>query len=520
MPTQLQQRLQQIQNSPVAATLISLQCGIEKEGLRVGLGGRISHTDHPATLGSTLTHGSITTDYSEALLEYITPVFQAPEPALEYMQQLHSFSAAHLQNLGEYVWPASMPCYLDGEADIRIADFGSSNIGKLKHTYRVGLAWRYGKIMQSIAGLHFNFSPTDDFWPAYQQLMGDEQSPCDFRSSQYFGLIRNFRRHSWVLLYLFGASPALDASFVKGREVDLEQGPGDSLIGPYATSLRMSDLGYNNKVQSVLSLCFNDLDAYAKSLEHAISTSLTQYEKLGVKVDGEYRQLNTNLLQIENEYYSDIRPKRVARSGQKPVHALKEAGVEYVEVRNIDLNPFLPLGIDAPQSHFINVFLAWCLFADSPIISQQECDAIGENQALVVRQGRKPGLMLQTCEGQQSLEQLGLSMMANLRQVAQVMPNVDAIMEALEAMEQRLSDASLTPSAQVLAAMQAKNLSHQQLAFELAQQHQAYHLQQPLTLERRQQLNDEAGASIAAQARIEAEQSQGFDDFLAAYLSQ
>ncbi|HCH32565.1 MAG TPA: glutamate--cysteine ligase [Oceanospirillaceae bacterium] len=520
MPTQLQQRLKQIQQSPVAATLASLQCGIEKEGLRVGLGGRISHADHPATLGSALTHGSITTDYSEALLEYITPVFAAPEPALDYMQQLHSYSASHLQTVGEYVWPASMPCYLDGEADIRIAEFGSSNIGKLKHTYRVGLAWRYGKIMQSIAGLHFNFSPTDDFWPAYQQLLGDQQSLCDFRSSQYFGLIRNFRRHSWVLLYLFGASPALDASFVKGRDIDLEKGPGDSLVGPYATSLRMSDLGYSNKVQSVLSLCFNDLDNYAKSLEHAISTSLSQYEKLGVKVDGEYRQLNTNLLQIENEYYSDIRPKRVARSGQKPVHALKESGVEYVEVRNIDLNPFLPLGIDAEQSQFINAFLVWCLVAQSPIINEQECDMISNNQSTVVRRGRQPDLMLQTCEGEQSLKSMGLSIIDNLRQVAAIMPNAEAVTASLETMEKRLEDADLTPSAQVLAAMSNKTLSHQQLAFELAQQHQDYHLQQPLSLARRQQLHDEAKDSSAAQQRIEAEQTEGFDDFLAAYLAQ
>ena len=520
MPAYLQQHLQQVKQSPVAITLKSLQCGIEKEGLRVDLSGRVSHKDHPLSLGSSLTHGSITTDYSEALLEYITPVFQSPTAALDFMQQLHSYSASKLQGLGEYVWPASMPCYLDGEGDIRIADFGSSNTGKLKHTYRVGLAWRYGKIMQSIAGLHFNFSPQDNFWPAYQQLLSDEQSLCDFKSSQYFGLIRNFRRHSWVLLYLFGASPALDASFVKGRDVDLEQGPGGCLIGPYATSLRMSDLGYNNKVQSVLSLCFNDLDKYSKSLEHAISTPLTQYEKLGVKVDGEYRQLNANLLQIENEYYSDIRPKRVARPGQKPVHALKESGVEYVEVRNIDLNPFLPLGIDAQQSQFINAFLTWCLFSESPVISDQECELIGINQAIVVRQGRKPGLKIQTCSGEKGLQALGLDMMVNLRIVADVMPDKDDVLAAIDVMEARLKDSSLTPSAQVLAAMEQGNLSHQELSFELAQKHQAHHLQQTLSLQRRQELSEQVSESIANQERIEAEQKEPFDDFLATYMSQ
>ena len=520
MPTHLQQRLQQVQHSPVANTLTSLQCGIEKEGLRVGLSGRVSHEDHPKTLGSSLTHGSITTDYSEALLEYITPVFQGPKAALDYMQELHSFSASQLQNIGEYVWPASMPCYLNGEDDIRIANFGSSNTGKLKHTYRVGLAWRYGKIMQSIAGLHFNFSPQDSFWPAYQKELGDEQTLCDFRSSQYFGLIRNFRRHSWVLLYLFGASPALDASFVKGREIDLIKGPDDSLIGPYATSLRMSDLGYNNKVQSVLSLCFNDLEKYSKSLEHAISTPLTQYEKLGVKVDGHYRQLNANLLQIENEYYSDIRPKRVARSGQKPVHALKEGGVEYVEVRNIDLNPFLPVGIDEAQSHFINVFLMWCLLEQSPTITDQECELIGLNQAVVVRQGRKPELELETCSGFVKLQDLGLNIIENLRQVASVMPEKAKVLAAIDTMEERINDASLTPSAQVLAAMEQGGLSHQELSFNLAKQHQTYHLQQSLCLERRQEMSAQVDESLDNQERIEAEQTEPFDEFLAAYLAQ
>ncbi|MGY8840475.1 MAG: glutamate--cysteine ligase [Pseudomonadales bacterium] len=520
MPTYLQQRLQQVKNSPVAKTLGSLQCGIEKEGLRVGVSGRVSHKDHPKSLGSSLTHGSITTDYSEALLEYITPVFQSPVAALDFMQELHSFSASQLHDIGEYVWPASMPCYLDGEEDIRIANFGSSNTGKLKHTYRVGLAWRYGKIMQSIAGLHFNFSPQDNFWPAYQQLLSDEQSLCDFQSSQYFSLIRNFRRHSWVLLYLFGASPALDASFVNGRDIDLEQGPDGCLVGPYATSLRMSDLGYNNKVQSVLNLCFNDLDNYAKSLEHAISTPLSKYENLGVKVDGGYRQLNANLLQIENEYYSDIRPKRVTRPGQKPVHALKEGGVEYVEVRNIDLNPFLPLGIDAQQSQFINAFLTWCLFSQSPVISDQECEVIGINQAVVVRQGRKPGLMLQTCGGEKSLQSLGLDIITNLRLVADVMPEKEHVLAAISTMEARLKDASLTPSAQVLAAMEQGNLSHHQLSFELAQKHQAYHLQQSLSLQRRQELSEQVSESIVNQERIEAEQTEPFDDFLAAYLAQ
>ncbi|MDP6969799.1 MAG: glutamate--cysteine ligase [Gammaproteobacteria bacterium] len=509
-----------LHGTPVAQALRHLQCGIEKEGLRLDHKGRIALTDHPQALGSALTHGSITTDYSEALQEFITPVFSQPEAAISHMQQLHSFNARVLADQQEYLWPASMPGYLAGEDDIRIAEYGRSNTGKLKHIYRVGLAWRYGKIMQCIAGMHYNFSPQEDFWQAYQAYLGDTGCPKEFHSSHYFALIRNFRRHSWLLLYLFGASPALDASFVGGRDVGLQAGPGDSLIGPYATSLRMSDLGYNNNVQSTLNVCFNDLPSYAKSLAHAITTPLDQYEKIGVKVAGVYRQLNANLLQIENEFYSDIRPKRVARAGQKPVHALFEGGVEYVEVRNLDLNPFLPLGMDAQQGHFINVFLVWCLLKDSPIIADQECDWIIDNQAKMVREGRRPDLMLHSARGQISMHTWGTEILAELREVALLMPDPQACISAINTLAERLADSSLTPSAQVLSAMQEGGMSYQQLIMQLAQQHQQYHLQQPLPADTLRQMQVDAQQSWLDQAQLEAEQTDTFDDFLAAYLAQ
>ena len=512
--------LESIQGTPVAAALQQLQCGIEKEGLRVNNAGRIAQTDHPRTLGSALTHGSITTDYSEALLEFITPVFDEPEQAIAFMQRLHSFNAHALDAPDECLWPGSMPCQLAGEDDIRIGEYGSSNTGKLKHIYRVGLANRYGKIMQCIAGMHYNFSPQEGFWQAYQAHMGDTGCPKDFHSRHYFGLIRNFRRHSWLLLYLFGASPALDASFVAGRDVGLESDGDGSLIGPYATSLRMSDLGYSNKVQSVLNVCFNDLDNYAKSLEHAISTPLEQYEKIGVKVDGEYRQLNANLLQIENEYYSDIRPKRVARSGQKPVHALFEGGVEYVEVRNLDLNPLLPLGMDAEQAHFVNLFLVWCLLKDSPNISDDECVWISQNQAKVVREGRKPGLELAHQSGMISVPAWGTEVLAEMAQLADLMPNPHACKLALATMQERLNDASKTPSAQVLAAMEAHGLSYQQLIMQLAQEHQQVHMDTPIGGEMLLQMQAHAQQSLLDQEQLEAAQTEEFDDFLAAYLQQ
>src|SRR5690606_853431 len=124
---------------------------------------------------------------------------------------------------GEYLWSPSMPCPLPDEADIPIAEYGSSNIGRLKHVYRQGLALRYGKTMQCIAGIHYNFSLPEALWPLLQQAEGDHSARQDYQSARYIGLIRNFRRYSWLLMYLFGASPALDAGFLRGRAQGLEQ---------------------------------------------------------------------------------------------------------------------------------------------------------------------------------------------------------------------------------------------------------------------------------------------------------
>ena len=282
----------------------------------------------------------------------------------------------------------------------------------------------------------------------------------------------------------------------------------------------MSDLGYSNKVQSVLNVCFNDLPNYAKSLEHAISTPLDQYEKLGVKVDGEYRQLNANLLQIENEFYSDIRPKRVARSGQKPVHALFEGGVEYVEVRNLDLNPFLPVGMDVQQAHFVNVFLVWCLLKGSPIIGDDECETISANQVAAVREGRKPGLNLQRCSGPVSLQAWGNDILSELREVAAFMPNAEACLDAISVMAERVADANKTPSAQVLAAMQERGVSYVELIMQLAQQHQQYHLDTDMDADLLSQMQAHAQQSLLDQDQLEAEQQDSFDEFLANYLAQ
>jgi len=510
-----------LQQAGHAELLKGILHGIEKEGLRVDANGQLAQSDHPASLGSTLTHSSITTDYSEALLEFITPVFEQSEDALGFLADLHRFTYSKLGD--EELWCGSMPCYLPDANAIPIARYGNSNIGQMKHIYRVGLENRYGKIMQAIAGIHYNFSLPEALWPLYQQWSGDSSDLQQFRSASYFKLIRNFRRDSWLLLYLFGASPALSRSFMQDQPHQLQQLGADTLYLPYATSLRMSDLGYSNKAQASLNICFNHLETYAATLQRAIQTPYADYQKLGIKVDGKYRQLNDNVLQIENEYYSDIRPKRVAESGEKPVHALQARGVEYIEVRNTDINPFLPLGIDEQQADFLDLFLLSCLFRSDHDISDEECTLINDNHDRVVTRGREPGLTLRNLEGEYSLAEWAEHILQRCDKLAELLDQNDnsgRYKAAIAAQRSKVANPELTPSAQVLATLKRDNISHDELILRESRRHRTALMTTPLSDEQQQAMEQQARDSHTAQQAIEAADNTDFDSFLADYLAQ
>lgn len=521
MSAALQKQLGQLVRNGQAALLKGILHGIEKEGLRVDAQGHLSQAEHPRALGAALTHSYITTDYSEALLEYITPVFKRSGDALSFLADLHRFGYGPLGD--ELIWCTSMPCDIPDEESIPIARYGSSNVGQLKHVYRTGLKHRYGKMMQTIAGIHYNFSLPEALWPALQALQQNRDSLQDFRSEQYFRLIRNFRRYGWVLLYLFGASPALCSSFLKGRDHQLETLGEDTLYLPYATSLRMSDLGYSNKAQSSLGICFNHLQTYTASLHRAIHTPYERYDAIGLKVDGEYRQLNTSILQIENEYYSDIRPKRVAHSGEKPLHALHTRGVEYVEIRNTDINPLLPLGIDQQQADFMDAFLVTCLLAGDELIDDDECERISENLKRVVTRGREPGLTLQCNDSERSLAQWGQDILDMVSQTAAVLDKNEhgnTFSDAVAAQRLKLDDPALTPSAQILTLLQQQKISHSEFSLAQSLAHRETLLQTPLSEKRQAYFSELTGSSLNDQARIEAEDSLDFDHYLADYLAQ
>ncbi|MCF7981385.1 MAG: glutamate--cysteine ligase [Pseudomonadales bacterium] len=521
MATIFEQRLDLVSTTEYHSQFSQINRGIEKEGLRTTAQGGLAQTPHPLKLGSALTHPCITTDYSEALLEFITPVFTTPEKTIDYLSDIHRYCYSQLNQ--EFIWATSMPCFLGGEEAIPIARYGSSNIGMLKHVYRIGLAHRYGKMMQTIAGIHYNFSLPETFWAHFQQSLKENDDLQTFQTDQYFALIRNFRRYSWLILYLFGASPALCPSFLQGRNHRLENLTGNTLYAPYGTSLRMGDLGYQNNAQQHLHVCYNSLDDYVSTLGQAIHTPHADYERIGVKGNGQYRQLNTNVLQIENEYYSDIRPKRVTPSGQKPLHELSENGVQYIEVRNIDINPFLPAGIDSTQARFLDCFLLYCLLEESPYASDEECLSLNHNKSLVINRGREPDLMLNRWNNKpQKLTEWGNELFGKLSAIAAVMDHSvadNSFSSAVAQQHKKLTNPDATPSARIIKTLQDQNISFFEFALQQTKVHGEYFKAHPLPASESDGFQKMAQDSHKQQSEIEASDNLSFDEYLRQYMA-
>ena len=492
------------------ATLGSLRRGIEKESLRVRPDGKLAITPHPAPLGSALTHPSVTTDFSESQLELITGVHPTPEACIAEIAEIHQVVYRAIGD--ELLWASSMPCQLPADDAIPIGRYGTSNVGRSKSIYRKGLSYRYGRRMQTISGIHYNFS-----------------LPDAVSNDTYFALIRNFRRHSWLLLYLFGASPAVCSSFVAGRDHELQTLSADTLYLPYATSLRMGRLGYQSDAQSKLQVSYNCLDSYAESLHEAMTQPYPPYQKYGIRQGDDYHQLATSLLQIENEFYGTIRPKRRIRPGERPLHALRDRGVEYVEVRLMDLDPFEAVGIDAATMRLLDVFLLHCLLCDSPPDNPRELAAVVSNQQRVASRGREPGLQLTRGNAEVLMFDWASEILAECEPIAAALDAavaggaatlVNAYTNVLAGAVATLHDPELTPSAQVLQSM-TRDFDNSHVRFALTQSvlHRDAIWKLPFSKEIAERYGRLAEGSLVKQRQIEAADSISFEAYLERYLS-
>lgn len=524
MSSQLQKQLQALSRPDLAGIINEIQRGIEKESLRIDPDGRLAQTPHPAGLGSALTHSYITTDYSEALLEFITPVSTSIERSLTTLEDVQSFVYQHLGD--ELLWAASMPCIVAGDEGIPVARYGSSNTARMKTVYRYGLGHRYGRMMQAIAGIHYNFSMPRAYWEWSWRAAGGEGEISDYISDRYLGLIRNFRRYSWLLIYLYGASPAVCASFLRGRDhhgLQPFDEQGRSLYLPFGTALRMGDLGYNSSAQKNLNVCYNSLDRYVETLRSAILKPHPAYRDIGAGQGSDYQQLNDSLLQIENEFYSPIRPKRVARPGETALNALRRGGIEYVEVRCVDVSPFSPVGLDAEQVRFLDTFLLYCLLEESPDCGDAEQAMQAANLEAVVNRGRQPGLLLQTCSGERPLAQWAAELLAAMQPVAALQDTACSCSlygASLQSQNSKVADPELTPSARILREMREQDLPFFRLAMNYSLRWADHFRSRPLAPETQSAFEEEVRRSIAAQREIEAADNISFEQYLRNYYAQ
>ncbi len=506
----------------LASKLKNIRHGIEREALRVNENGGIAQTNHPSALGSSLTHDFITTDFSESLLEFITPPDSSVKTSIAQLIDIHKFTYQSIDN--EYLWPLSMPCFIDSETNIPIAQYGTSNIAKMKEVYRTGLHHRYGSMMQVIAGVHFNFSLPETFWQLWCERHGQVWDK-DTQSEHYFSLIRNFKRLAWVIPYLFGASPALCSSFISHRDTPhafQKVGKG-TLYLPYATSLRMSDLGYTSSAQSSLSICHNDLRTYVNSVRSAMGQKASEYAKFSCSEKDGWEQLNDNVLQIENELYSPIRPKQIAESLEMPTNALENRGVRYIEVRSLDVNPYSPIGIDEDQFYFLDVFLLTNLLMPTDFMSEQESKTAQENVNLTVLKGRDPNLLLDNSGISMSIPDWSSELISKWTEVASLLDHIHSntkYTDAVRLQEQKFLNPEITPSGKWLSTLLENNIDNSILGLELAKEYKAFNRNLSFKNINQQRFEEQASVSLQAQKEIENSETESFESFVKNYFDK
>jgi glutamate--cysteine ligase len=512
----LEKLLTEMKQQPAFDFSSCIARGIEKEHLRVTSAGSMAQTFHPKALGSKLTNPVITTDYSEALLEFVTPPMQGKRELLDYLTSLQQFVYANAKD--ELLWPSSMPCDLPDPAMIPLADYGKSNGAIMKKVYRQGLTNRYGGTMQMIAGIHYNFSVNHQFFHVLKDLEQSKETLPNYINQKYMGLVRNFLRYAWVLPYLLGASPVCANTSVIADVDFLKPLAKDSMYGPYATSLRLSELGYHNKGQDLLHINFNTVQDYAKTLLHATQQPYPEFQAMGLKDNQGYHQLSEALLQIENEYYNVVRPKQPIKPCERPATSLLQRGVNYVEIRILDLNPLLDLNIDESTMDFMDMFLLFCLMQDSPPMTDESLKECQDNIKRIAEEGRRPDVKISVDNKEQVFREAAMELFKQIENVALTMD--DATGRSKRAFNEQLDkikDPELTPSSQLLTTLLTEKLGCQEFFLMRAKQIKSKLMQR--TVDSTLDLPLIAKQSLEDFHRMDAEKQGSFEDYLARYFA-
>ena len=421
-------RLKELKNNGFFEGLV-IKRGIEKEFFRVDQSGFISEKPHPKSLGSALKNKYITTDFAEAQVELVTPTFDDIDDLYNFLYSLHVFVANNISD-DEMLWPFSMPPRIKDESEINLGYYHQSGIGLLKHVYRKGLKVRYGPTMQCVSGMHYNFSISRDSLSIFTQ--SNNQKIMD---DSYLGLIRNFKRLYWFILSQFGQTNIVDKSFIKGRDHNLEKLNNEDMYLKNATSLRMSEIGYQSKAQRNLGIKYNSLQGFLNKIKDAITIPYPEFEEKGLKdANDRYHQISDGIIQIENEYYDSIRPKRSASNNKdmRPYDLLKSFGIEYLEIRGIDLSPHDITGISKYDMRFLDLFLIYCLINDSPNISSEEKDLIDINDNAAIYYGKDDNTLIYMNENKINIGEGKERIFEDLKELAVFLNDSEEYLNSIE----------------------------------------------------------------------------------------
>jgi glutamate--cysteine ligase len=374
-----------------------------------------------------------------------------------------------------------MPPRLPEEEAIPLARFNQTKEGRAQEVYRQGLALRYGKKMQMISGLHYNFSFGESMLDYLHHRFGQQQERRAFIDTLYFRVARNYLRYRWLLIYLFGASPTFDPSYLSEPTAGLQSKISCcGAIGNryrYATSLRVSRFGYANRSQQGYQVSYNSLHEYIRDLQKMLHTKSLEFARLGLTKAGRQVQLNTNVLQKESEHYASIRFKQRVNPGETQLEALARNGVGYLEIRVLDLNPLDRLGVSLQQLHFLQAFMLFCLFESSPDMTTDELRMTDRNHHRVALFGRQPGLKLKHRLGDPIvMNRWAMGLLRRFQPIARLMDEAaggKGYEAAIDWAMETVWDRTRTPSATILRSMEESNEDHIGFGLRAAAERQA-----------------------------------------------
>ena len=505
-------------DSNVNDMLASGKFGIEKESLRVAQS-TISRQIHHESMGSPLCHKHITTDFSEAQLELITPPLVDKKKGLKFLENMHHFVSHKIE--GEIIWPFSMPPLIQSDDDIPIASYGSSNLALFKTAYRNGLSHRYGRTMQAISGIHFNYSLPEEIWKS--SLFAQKKVASQkLKATIYFRTLRNLHRMNWLILYFFGASPITTKNFLSNKHKGFQKLDSHAYYLPFATSLRMSDLGYQNINQLKLKISLNSLQEYIFDLKQATATNCDDFQKIDQEFAEAYPQINSNILQIEDEYYAVSRPKSSCIYNQKLTTKLEDTGVDYIELRSLDINPFQRVGIDLDTIHFLEIFMIYCTLKPSPLIKNGDIEEIKQNDLLVATRGREPGLNLSNSGTTISLKNWANQILHEMVIIAGLMDNKTTHFSSIiNKFISQIEDPEQTLSAILLNKILDEKIDFLELGRTIGNDYKNHYISQEISKNLDWSLLEkESVDSKQRQQELERASKQSFEDFITEYYNE